>query len=86
MKTLTEVRTEFAARGLSISDWARRHGYSAQLVYGVLKGRNRGIRGQSHDIAVRLGLKEGLIGDFADLESALFVVESAATREGSGGQ
>ena len=63
-----EVREEFVRRGLSISSWARLHGYSAQLVYGVLTGRNRGLRGQSHEIAVRLGLKHGLIGHTTDID------------------
>ena len=64
-----EIRAEFARRGLSISGWARSHGYSAQLVYGVLAGRNRGLRGQSHEIAVRLGLKHGLIGRVTDIDA-----------------
>lgn len=63
-----EVREEFVRRGLSISSWARLHGFSAQLVYGVLTGRNRGLRGQSHEIAVRLGLKHGLIGSTSDID------------------
>ena len=64
-----DVRAEFARRGLSISGWARLHGYSAQLVYGVLTGRNQGSRGQSHEIAVRLGLKHGLIGHVSDIDA-----------------
>lgn len=64
-----EIRAEFARRGLSISGWARSHGYSAQLVYGLLTGRNRGLRGQSHEIAVRLGLKNGLIGRATDIDA-----------------
>ena len=76
-----DVRAEFARRGLSISGWARLHGYSAQLVYGVLTGRNRGLRGQSHEIAVRLGLKHGLIGRVADIDALAtgFAPDSSAT-------
>lgn len=69
LRSGAEIRLEFARRGLSISGWARLHGYSAQLVYGVLTGRNRGLRGQSHEIAVRLGLKHGLIGRIADIDA-----------------
>ena len=69
LRSSAEIRLEFARRGLSISGWARLHGYSAQLVYGVLTGRNRGLRGQSHEIAVRLGLKHGLIGRVADIDA-----------------
>jgi gp16 family phage-associated protein len=69
LRSGAEVRSEFSRRGLSISGWARLHGYSAQLVYGVLTGRNQGLRGQSHEIAVRLGLKHGLIGRVSDIDA-----------------
>lgn len=76
LRNTAEIRLEFARRGLSISGWARLHGYSAQLVYGVLTGRNRGLRGQSHEIAVRLGLKHGLIGRVSDIDA---LVQGAPT-------
>ncbi|WP_425607192.1 DNA-binding protein [Pseudoxanthomonas mexicana] len=76
LRSTAEIRLEFARRGLSISGWARLHGYSAQLVYGVLTGRNRGLRGQSHEIAVRLGLKHGLIGRVSDIDA---LVQGAPT-------
>ena len=76
LRNIAEIRLEFARRGLSISGWARLHGYSAQLVYGVLTGRNRGLRGQSHEIAVRLGLKHGLSGRVSDIDA---LVQGAPT-------
>ena len=63
------IRQEFARRGVSISAWARAHGYSKQLVYQVLAGRKRCVRGQCHEIAVRLGLKTGVIGSVADIDA-----------------
>ena len=63
------IRQEFARRGVSISEWARAHGYSKQLVYQVLAGRKRCIRGQCHEIAVRLGLKTGVIGSVSDIDA-----------------
>lgn len=68
LRTGEQVRDEFHRRGLSISEWARSRGYSAQLVYQVLAGRKRCLRGQSHAIAVTLGLKEGVVGSLADIE------------------
>lgn len=68
--TLEEVREAFNLRGVSVSDWARRHGVSAQLTYRVLAGRSLGRRGQSHNICVLLGLKPGVIGSAIDLEFA----------------
>lgn len=61
LRTSKEVRTEFERRGLSISDWARAHHFSTHLVYQVLSGSKKGLRGQCHQIAVTLGLKEGLV-------------------------
>jgi gp16 family phage-associated protein len=66
-RTQEEVREEFLRNGLAIADWARAHGFSAQLVYQVLAGRKRCTRGKSHEIAVRLGLKAGQIGSVASI-------------------
>lgn len=66
-RTGTDLRAEFQRRGLSIAEWARVNGFSCALVYQVLAGRKRCLRGQSHQIAVRLGLKDGEIGSVADI-------------------
>ena len=65
--TVEDVRAEFERRGLSISEWARQHGVSAQLTYQILAGRKIGLRGQSHTISVLLGLKTGVTGTAGDL-------------------
>ncbi|MGI1672183.1 MAG: DNA-binding protein [Neptuniibacter sp.] len=65
--TPKEVRHEFEQWGISISSWAKENGFSPALVYQVLSGKNKCLRGQSHRIAVALGLKEGkdiAINDF----------------------
>lgn len=67
MRKEDEIRNEFLRLGISVSDWARSYGYSVPLVYQVLSGSRKGIRGQSHEIAVRLGLKAGAIGEIRDL-------------------
>lgn len=61
IKTLAEAREEFAMQGLSISGWARENGFSANLVFDILGGRKKCLRGQSHRIAVTLGIKQGII-------------------------
>ena len=58
-RSTTEVKRIFEEYGVSIQDWAVRHGYSAALVYRVLSCDRLPVRGQSHSIAVALGLKEG---------------------------
>ena len=61
LKSADQVRAEFEARGETFVNWARAQGYSPNLVYEVLAGRSLCKRGQSHEIAVKLGLKRGVI-------------------------
>lgn len=64
LKTPAQARAEFERRGLSIAAWAGQNGVHANLVYEILAGnpRRRCLRGQSHRVAVLLGLKLGEIG------------------------
>lgn len=52
-----DVRANFDAQGLVVTEWANAHGFKAEDVYLVLSGRTKGRRGQAHLIAVALGLK-----------------------------
>jgi gp16 family phage-associated protein len=61
VKTPKQVRAKFARTGTSISSWAVTHGFNPSQVFNVLAGRNKGLRGKSHDIAVTLGIKNGQI-------------------------
>lgn len=61
LKTREQVREEFNRAGLSIAEWARENGFNPMLVYLVLNGKRQALRGQTHDIAVALSLKEGVI-------------------------
>lgn len=58
-KALTpeQVRERMRARGMTVSRWAREHGYPLQAVYRVMGGQSKGYFGQAYDIAVALGLK-----------------------------
>lgn len=63
-RSADQVKAEFKRKGVSISAWALANGYSPNLVFEVLAGRKKGDRGQSHKIAVALGMKEGeIVGD-----------------------
>jgi gp16 family phage-associated protein len=44
-------------KGVSIRDWANEHGFSVALVYKVLNGQRKCLRGASHQIARELGMK-----------------------------
>ena len=61
VKTVEQVREEFARFGKPFSAWSREHGFKPNLVYEVLRGRILCRRGKSHEIAVLLGLKDGEI-------------------------
>lgn len=61
MRTPNEVKQELLQRGLSIANWARQNGFSPELVHQVLNAKKLPIRGKSHEIAVKLGLKDGVI-------------------------
>lgn len=51
------ARSQFQASGTNISEWARAHGFEPRLVHMILGGNRRCLRGESHRIAVALGLK-----------------------------
>lgn len=63
-KTREKIRREFARKGLSYSAWAKQHGYSPNMVIEIINDddanpKRKCIRGECHNIAVSLGLKEG---------------------------
>ena len=63
---MTKLRTPQEARdwlnylGITIAQWARDHKFSEPLVREILAGRKKCLRGQSHNIAVALGMKRGV--------------------------
>jgi gp16 family phage-associated protein len=65
LKTVAAVRADFERKGISIAQWARDHNVGRQLVYEILRGspRRQCRRGESHRIAVLLGLKDGEIAE-----------------------
>ncbi|WP_122901969.1 DNA-binding protein [Acinetobacter sp. B51(2017)] len=57
-KSIEQVKTEFQKKGISFADWAKENNFSTELVYRVLKMNRLPIRGESHKIAVKLGIKD----------------------------
>lgn len=53
---LERIREKFLVEGRTVQDWARQNHTSAYLVYAVMSGRSKARRGESHRIAVLLGL------------------------------
>lgn len=61
LRTAEEARADLQAKGISITQWAIANRFSPNLVFEVLGGRKKCLRGQAHEIAVKLGLKDGEI-------------------------
>lgn len=58
LRTADEARAWLERHGVSVSEWARLHGFPPTVVFSVLSGRTRGRRGQAHRVAVALQIKE----------------------------
>ncbi|MDD2764977.1 MAG: DNA-binding protein [Opitutaceae bacterium] len=63
VRSLKEAREAFHRSGKSVKAWAQENGFSVALCYEVLAGGRKCLRGQSHQIAVKLGIKDGVIAD-----------------------
>lgn len=61
IRTPDDVKRDFERKGISVSSWAKEHGFDRQLVHSVLSGRLKGRIGRCHKVAVLLGLKHGEI-------------------------
>jgi gp16 family phage-associated protein len=59
IRKAAEAKAELLRKGISISQWAVSNGFSTAMVFEILKGERKCVRGQSHKIAVALGIKEG---------------------------
>lgn len=55
--TPEQVRQKFHNAGMTLTQWAKEHGFPRQAVYRVMAGQDKARFGQSHAIAVALGLK-----------------------------
>lgn len=60
IKTVDEVKSEFSRAGIAVGAWAKANGFNRADVYAVLSGQPAKY-GRRHQIAVALGLKEGVI-------------------------
>ena len=61
LKTAEQARAWFDEQGISIAEWCRQHEFNPTLTRDILAGRKRCARGMSHQIAVMLGMKKGVI-------------------------
>lgn len=61
LRTPDQARETLKAKGISITQWAIANKFSPNMVFDVLAGRKKCVRGQAHEIAIKLGLKAGEI-------------------------
>ncbi len=71
MLDASRARQLFEDSGVSVAEWARVEGFSTGLVYQVLEGNRKCLRGQSHKIAIALGLKQGRALNLKELSKQL---------------
>ena len=55
------ARDNLSRLGISAAQWARRNGFRHQAVYKVLNGPSKCLFGKQHEIAVKLGIKDGVV-------------------------
>lgn len=58
VRSIKQVKKDFMDSGTSIAEWARDNNFSPDLVYRILKNNKIPCRGESHKIAIKLGIKE----------------------------
>ncbi|WP_295377223.1 DNA-binding protein [uncultured Pseudacidovorax sp.] len=75
LKTRAQIRAEFARRGQSYTGWAKQRGYTPNTVIAICNDNDKNprlkcTRGEAHNIAVELGLKEGEVSHAPTLRLA----------------
>lgn len=60
LRTPAEARAWLSYLGISVAQWARENGFTYSLTQEILSGRKKCLRGMSHNIAVALGMKDGV--------------------------
>ena len=58
--TVDKLKENFEREGKTLAQWARENGYQPRDVWLVVGGQRKGRYGKGHEIAVKLGLKDGL--------------------------
>ena len=75
----SRAKALFEETGTSVAEWSRVRGFSTGLVYQVLEGNRKCLRGQSHRIALALGLKKGKAMGLSEVSRLLEAGQSEET-------
>lgn len=60
LRTHAQASVWLSQQGISVAQWSRDHGFDANLVREILATNRKCSFGISHNIAVALGIKEGV--------------------------
>lgn len=63
--TPAQVKARLTRQGKTITQWAEENGYPRPAVYRVLNGLDKARFGRAHEIAIKLGLKDGELAEQA---------------------
>lgn len=63
LKSREEAKKDLVRRGISVTAWAKKHGFTTNQVRDVLRKERPCNFGVSHKIAVLLGIKDGVIDE-----------------------
>lgn len=56
-KTPESAKQDLYAKGVTLKEFAKRHGFKYRTVSEVVRGVNKGLYGEGHRVASALGLK-----------------------------
>ena len=56
-RSLQQFVDALGAQNVSVAEWARKNGFPREMVYGILRGRLKGRRGQTRDALERMGVQ-----------------------------
>ncbi|PZP26701.1 MAG: hypothetical protein DI599_00645 [Pseudomonas kuykendallii] len=62
-RTLEQAKEWLEAQGKSVKEFAEERSLDVATTYQVLAGTKKGRRGESHRVAVALGIKEGVVNE-----------------------
>lgn len=71
MRSPEEAMRWFQDRGVTISEWALKRQFNPGLVYQVLGGQRKALRGKSFQIAVALRMKARPVDDEVEDEETV---------------
>ena len=63
LRSTEEAQRWFQDRGVTIAEWSMKRNFNPGLVYQVLAGQRKAMRGRSFEIAVALRLKARPVDD-----------------------